>query len=627
MAVQRAKLLDFVLNASYYLFVILLIPLVVVSMTNFENKLLVIANIILLAFFSLILVLYIAVQVLRHNIITEKKSQLGVLLIILGFVLIISTILQPTINYDISNYFPYFGLGAVILGTIVELLMLDEAIWIIIVRTFKHLANLLQELFTTLANFLKRYYKKIILYSADVASIIGIVIIGIYFPSEPLTEWWKLLILAACSIYLLIHHRIAFYELLKFIIVTLIWDVIIGVTWEILVDIAKFIKDHWQRVLEEFIRLAISITAIILMLANYIYEWHIQLIYILGPITVFLAEILLRKYVLLFLYNFIIELINFVRDIFRFILDQIRLLKQIIIDMFKLIKDLALAIYRNIKTIFIELLRASTVGISIYLLWAILEGPLVSITGPLRALIIASIVILPLFGELFTRKVVLIKIRENLDIITRATGALTVTVIIRFRLYESPWPRWTEWLFIPSAILLVFGEKLFMPKVLLKHLRKNYIAYSRFFALLIGIYGAVYLYISPGNPLYLSMVVVGFTLFVFADPLLKPRKLWEFIKRIPKFIRYLAEFTYHNIIELFLFSFAIFTLVYSISLLSGRDLLSIFGSLALSVRISVGIGFLTLSAASFILFVNEVKRKVKKKVEKGFRSFVRRLLL
>ena len=105
-----------------------------------------------------------------------------------------------------------------------------------------------------------------------------------------------------------------------------------------------------------------------------------------------------------------------------------------------------------------------------------------------------------------------------------------------------------------------------------------------------------------------------------------PEKPYDsFTTYLSTFTKWLAKIAYHNFLQLMLFAFALFVLVYGIALLAGADFLSIFHELTFSVRVSVGLGFLTLSSAAFILFIHETKKKVKKQVASSIQKLLKRL--
>ncbi|MHA1685799.1 MAG: hypothetical protein ACTSYD_05235, partial [Candidatus Heimdallarchaeaceae archaeon] len=276
--------------------------------------------------------------------------------------------------------------------------------------------------------------------------------------------------------------------------------------------------------------------------------------------------------------------------------------------------------------------RFSGVVISVVLVWTITLGPYSTATWLIKGIIIALAVIIPLVSECFSRKVVIDFTLENLDAIIRIIGAVAATIIIRLAIYYRSFPSWEIPLLILSVLMLLFGKKLFIPKELIKIIRKNYIPYTRIIGLCIGIYGAVFLGRGDTNSMYIALTVIGFALFLFADPLLKPKKLLKLLQRIPRllklswrFTKWLAKIAYHNFLQLMLFAFALFALVYGIALLAGADFLSIFHELTFSVRVSVGLGFLTLSSAAFILFIHETKKKVKKQVASSIQKLLKRL--
>ncbi|MHA1852272.1 MAG: hypothetical protein ACTSUF_02070, partial [Candidatus Heimdallarchaeaceae archaeon] len=155
----QSKFIDIFLDTGYYVFVLAIVALIAITKLEIKNDALLFANVVLLVLCSLILVFYIALQIFRQNLITHKKSHLGVLLIILGFLLIISSISKLIIPNIGSSIYVYWGIACVASGSFIELTMLDEAIWISFVRMFRAFFNLFRRIFNKLFSWLAKNWK------------------------------------------------------------------------------------------------------------------------------------------------------------------------------------------------------------------------------------------------------------------------------------------------------------------------------------------------------------------------------------------------------------------------------------------------------------------------------------
>ena len=67
---------------------------------------------------------------------------------------------------------------------------------------------------------------------------------------------------------------------------------------------------------------------------------------------------------------------------------------------------------------------------------------------------------------------------------------------------------------------------------------------------------------------------------------------------------------------MFLLIFALFTLSYGISVMIGLDFFYLLRDVDLSVQISVGIGLISVTVASLVLFRDQLKKLVETKQEK-----------
>ena len=149
MKVEKEKRIHSVLsNVFYYTFVSLVIAILIISLVLDNSDLILNILFISLLISTVVIVFYLTVQMLRYNISVNKKAQIGIFLIVVGFLLILfSTVKQITFGEDFilnvlgETFFVYWGIGSIITGIIVELTFLDQFIWDMIVKPIKFLWN------------------------------------------------------------------------------------------------------------------------------------------------------------------------------------------------------------------------------------------------------------------------------------------------------------------------------------------------------------------------------------------------------------------------------------------------------------------------------------------------------
>ncbi len=162
--------------------------------------------------------------------------------------------------------------------------------------------------------------------------------------------------------------------------------------------------------------------------------------------------------------------------------------------------------------------------------------------------------------------------------------------------------------------------------------------FIRIFGLCLSIVGMVLGFVISWDALFIILTALGVFLLIFADVVINPMKyiqiVWsalkyipnkiiDFFKKIPAYIRKIIEkieeivnYIYRNILRLFLLIFALFTLSYGISVMIGLDFFYLLRDVDLSVQISVGIGLISVTVASLVLFRDQLKKLVETKQEK-----------
>ncbi|MCE7738291.1 MAG: hypothetical protein GPJ50_02830, partial [Candidatus Heimdallarchaeota archaeon] len=228
MKVEKEKRIHSVLsNVFYYTFVSLVIAILIISLVLDNSDLVLNILFISLLVSTIVIVFYLTVQMLRYNISVNKKAQIGIFLIVVGFLLILfSTGKQITLGEDFilkilgSTFFVYWGIGSIVAGIMVELTFLDQFIWDMIAKPIKFLWNAMISFFKWFAE----HWKNIVLYSLDIISITGIVTIAILWSTGWSTDWWMIVILSVCCVYPIIHHSKRIWRVIKFVAVDIFYE-------------------------------------------------------------------------------------------------------------------------------------------------------------------------------------------------------------------------------------------------------------------------------------------------------------------------------------------------------------------------------------------------------------------
>ena len=136
---KERKLHSYLSNIFYYTFVLIIVTIFVLSFINAYVEFIIDVLYIILIVSSLVITFYLAVQMLQYNRTVNKKAQLGVFLVVIGFLLILTSIskgIKFTILFDIlgESFFVYWGIGAIVTGIIVELTFLDQFLWDMFVK-------------------------------------------------------------------------------------------------------------------------------------------------------------------------------------------------------------------------------------------------------------------------------------------------------------------------------------------------------------------------------------------------------------------------------------------------------------------------------------------------------------
>ena len=328
MDVQRKRIShDLISNLFYYLFLVLILLVTILSFTLDEIDLLINILTISLIVTSLVLIFYIAVQMLRYNFTIEKKIQLGILLVVIGFILVLTSFSKQISFGDYAllqlledTVFVYWGIGVIVLGVFVELTLLDQWLWKISITPLKYLWRLSISFF----KFLRKHWKTITLYILDLISIAAI----IYFSIG--TCYFSIIFIAVGSIYLIVHHAKRIWKAIKYIAVNIFYRLFVNIyngfislvksvyrgfinllksiyngIVSLMNAISEFIKKYWRQIIYEFIRLIFLVAGIIIMMGfifpmKPLYFW---LQFSSGIVIMIFAELLSRKRVWRFIFK------------------------------------------------------------------------------------------------------------------------------------------------------------------------------------------------------------------------------------------------------------------------------------------------------------------------------------
>ena len=391
MAVEKKKIThDAISNLFYYLFLVLIVAITILSFVlNIEliNSILIIS----LILSSLVIVFYITIQMLRYNFTIEKRVQLGILLVVVGFLLVLTS-LSKEIDFGsqfLSQFlgltnFIYWGIGSIAVGVFIELTLLDQWVWNLLVTPFKYL----WKAFVSLIKFIRKHWKPIILYTLDIGSLILIIVFLIKWDW---LEYYSLIPIAAGVIYLIVHHSRRIWRVLRFIAVNLIYKLLVNIgklikkiavgIWNLIVRLYNFFIKHWVVILKETLRLIGVGGGIFLMVwgvsnlsfeivADHFNEFNFLWI---GITVILISQIFSRKVILVKMYNGFISLIKSVAKLLKRLVIEIglffyRFSKFILIKIKRMFIRIWEFIRIHYKRILLEILRLVIAAVTIFLI-------------------------------------------------------------------------------------------------------------------------------------------------------------------------------------------------------------------------------------------------------------------
>ncbi|MCE7743323.1 MAG: hypothetical protein GOP50_12805 [Candidatus Heimdallarchaeota archaeon] len=324
MELEKEKRVHNVLsNVFYYSFVIIIVTMFILSLVIEEIALLNDILFISLIVSSLVIVFYLTVQMLRYNLTVNKKIQVGIFFVVIGFLLIlmstsknISFLENLNLSYLGYRFFVYWGIGSIVLGIIVELTFLDQFIWKLFVEPFKQLWKLMVKF----AKWVRKHWLNIILYTLDLASLAGIIFVAIFWE----VNWWKMIILSVSCAFPIIHHHKRIWNAIKHVAVDMIYLVltkfynffklILTSIWKGLVNFAKLIKEYWWVILREFFRWSGAAGGGVMIYFGVIIVEYRFLIG-LGILTAIISVVFTRKIVLTMLWDVLTSITSFIWDL------------------------------------------------------------------------------------------------------------------------------------------------------------------------------------------------------------------------------------------------------------------------------------------------------------------------
>ena len=316
---QKEKRIHSILsNVFYYLFVALILSIFILSLVIEENQILNNILFVSLIISSLIIVFYLTVQMLRYNLTVNKKIQVGIFCVVIGFLLILLSVSKNipflknlNLSYIDYNSFVYWGIGSIVLGIVIELTFIDQFLWNMFIQPFKFIWRIT----VRFVKWIRKYWLNIILYSLDLVSLVGIISISILWE----ISWWKITILTVSCVYPIIHHHKRIWKAIKYIAVDVIFaffnkiyqlfkNILTGI-WNAIVAFAKFLKKHWWSILKEILRLIAVAGGIVMIYFGYKIPDYFYLISI-GIATIIISIFFTRKVVLRFIWNIITSIAN-----------------------------------------------------------------------------------------------------------------------------------------------------------------------------------------------------------------------------------------------------------------------------------------------------------------------------
>ncbi len=342
MEVEKKKIThDVISNLFYYLFLVLIVAITILSFI-LDIELINSIFIITLIITSLVIIFYIAFQMLRYNYTIEKRVQLGILLIVVGFVLVLASLSK---EIDFGNQFLsdllgetlfiYWGIGSIAIGIFTELTLIDQWLWNLFITPLKYIWKAL----VVVAKFIRKHWKSILLYTLDILSIALIIAFSIRWDW---LEYFSWIPIGVAIIYLIVHHAKRIWRVIKFIAVDIVYSLLVFIGKTIkrfFVSIFEFLKKHWLIFTKETSRLIGVGLGIFLIVwgAGYLTfeavasRFNESNFIWIGIAVIIISQIFSRKVIVVGLYNALVSLIKSIVEFVK------KYKKQILLEFIRLI--------------------------------------------------------------------------------------------------------------------------------------------------------------------------------------------------------------------------------------------------------------------------------------------------
>ncbi len=335
MEVSRKNRVNKILsNIFYYLFVVLIFGFLGLSFFIDELGLLYDILFVALIVNSFVITFYLAIQMLRYNIKVNKKVQIGIFLIVLGFLLILtslsksitftSELLSEILTYE---FFVYWGIGFVLLGFLIELTLFDQWFWDnLLVKPAKKIFNAIKSFLL----LIRKHWKGIIFELLRLLGVAGGVVLiyfGYVLPEFNCFIWIGIPVIIVSetltrkSVLVFIKNTIiAIGKSVKRLFVTL-WNKAKEVIKKTLESLKTFFFNLWKFFKNNYVTILLELGRLILaggggyLIYFGLVEESFRYFIIIGSGIILLFEIILRKSVLRILFEYLKALGRLFREL------------------------------------------------------------------------------------------------------------------------------------------------------------------------------------------------------------------------------------------------------------------------------------------------------------------------
>ncbi len=345
--VDRNKI-TLVMEGFYYLFIALTLGiLLILSLKFIENFFFQIFVGILIPI-GIVLTIYIGIKIISANLNVEKKAQLGLFAIILGFVLILASITKIFLPDLLGSIpFAYWGLGLISLGVIFELTLIDQIIW----EALFGIITSISDNFKKSWKFLVKHKKQVFFEFLRFVVTAGGIVLIVLFVKEFLESYFVYVGISFIVIGEIFSRKVVLSAVLNKLLkppIQFTWDLIKAIGRG-LINIWKFFVAHRFIIIKELIRFAGVVAGVYLIYLSYEDDTRFIWYYLVSGIgAIFVSQFLTRMIILKILYDWIKKRILLIIELLSLIADTI---KTYVINIYQFIN-------KNWKSILFEFLRA-----------------------------------------------------------------------------------------------------------------------------------------------------------------------------------------------------------------------------------------------------------------------------